>query len=67
MTDFLGNRRPLSLKRAGAAVESSDGSFYYATANVVGNRKVRVYTYSSAAGLGAPANVTGQIVTVWVR
>lgn len=67
VTDHLGNKRLLKLEHAEATVESSGGTYYKAQARVIGNRKVRVYTFSSANNLSAPVSLTGEVVTVWVR
>ena len=68
ITDDFGNKRLLSIKRAEATVESLDGTWYDATATVINNRTVRVYTYDLS--LGAPTsqnNAPGQPITVWIR
>lgn len=66
ITDHFGNQRLLKIRRALATVESSDGTFYHAQARVLGNRKIRVFTYSGALGMSAPVSISGQVVTVWI-
>jgi hypothetical protein len=63
VSDELGTLHTLSFKRAIAQVESSDGTFYYASAKVTGPYTVRIYTYNGTT----LANIPGQIVTAWVR
>lgn len=67
ITDDFGNKRLLSLKRAYATVESTNGTLYLAQAHVMSNRKVRVFTFNAGVGLSTPRNIVGQTVTVWVR
>jgi hypothetical protein len=66
VNDELGTSHTLSLRRAWANVESSDGTKRDADAKVTGARTVRVYTYESVAGLLLPSQLAGQTITVYV-
>lgn len=68
VTDELGTSHTLSIRRAWAEVESSDGVFKTASAKVTAAQKVRVYTYASPSAGLAPAgsNLVGEVVTVFI-
>lgn len=68
VNDELGTSHTLSLRRASANVESSDGSFRIATAKVTGARTVRVYTYAPPVVGATPslAQLAGEVITVFV-
>lgn len=66
VSDELSEDHTLSLRRAWAEVESSDGTLRIATAKVTAAQKVRIYTYESAGGVLALADLPNEVITVFV-
>lgn len=67
VADELGTSHTLSLRRAKAEVESSDGTCRIATAKVTGARTVRVYTFQALAnGTVFGSDLVGETITVFV-
>ncbi len=64
--DELDVTHSVSLSRAWAAVESSDGTLRLAEAKVTGAATVRVYTFQSSAGLMVPSRLVAEVITVFV-
>lgn len=67
VTDELGTSHTLTIRRAWAQVESSDGTLRVAHARVMSSTRVRVYTYeATASGTLFGANLVGEVVTVFI-
>lgn len=69
ITDELGTTHTLSIRRAWAEVESSDGTLRLASAKVTGAQKVRVYTYAPAVAGATPTlgQLVGEVISVfWI-
>ena len=66
VTDELGTTHAVSIRRAWASVESSDGTLRLAEAKVSASQRVTVYTYErTATGLVSGANLVGEVITVF--
>ena len=67
VNDELGAAHTLTLRRAKAAVESSDGTLRIAEAKITGSQKVRIYTYEALAnGTVFASNLVNEVITVFV-
>lgn len=67
VTDELGATHTLTIRRAKAEVESSDGTLRIAHAKVMSAQRVRVYTYEALAnGTVFGSNLVGELITVFV-
>lgn len=68
VSDELGVNHDLNIRRAWAAVESSDGTYRRAEAKRLNTRQITVYTYQvTAGGLMAGANLVGEVITIfWI-
>jgi hypothetical protein len=66
--DELGTSHTVSIRRAWAEVESSDGTLRIANAKVSSAQKVRIYTYEapSTTAYAALANLVGETITVFI-
>jgi threonine dehydrogenase-like Zn-dependent dehydrogenase len=67
VTDELGTDHTLTIGRAWAQVESSDGTLRVANAKVMSAQRVRIYTYeANASGQLMPSQLSGEVVTVFI-
>lgn len=68
VTDELGTTHTLTIRRATAGAESSDGTLRLAHAKVTAAQTVRVYTYAPAVAGAVPtlADLVGEVITVFV-
>ncbi len=66
VSDELGVNHDLNVRRAWAAVESSDGTFRHAEAKRTNTRQITVYTFEALAnGTVFGSNLVGQVVTIF--
>lgn len=66
VSDELGAQHSVNIRRAWAAVESSDGTLRIATAKVSGARQITVYTYAALAdGTVKPSQLVGEVITAF--
>jgi hypothetical protein len=66
VSDELGVQHNVNMRRAWAAVESSDGTFRHAEAKVSSARTITVYTFEALAdGTIKPSQLVGQVITAF--
>ena len=66
VSDELGTSHTLTIRRAWANVDSSDGTLRIANAKPSAGQRITVYTYEAAAdGTVKPSQLVGQVITAF--